>query len=87
MLSCKDVTRRASAYLDGDLGRWERLRLLAHLAICRGCRRYLDQLRITVALLPRLPSPLPDRATADRLSMLFSMASGAQQAKKDDAPL
>jgi anti-sigma factor RsiW len=87
MLSCKDVTRRASAYLDGDLGRWDRLRLLAHLAICKGCRRYLDQLRITVALLPHLPSVLPDRVTADRLSMLFSMESGAQEAKKDDAPL
>jgi anti-sigma factor RsiW len=86
MLSCKDVTRRASAYLDGDLGRWDRLRLLAHLAICKGCRRYLDQLRMTIALLPRLPSPQLDGATADRLSMLFSMANGTRQTKKDDAP-
>jgi anti-sigma factor RsiW len=87
MLSCKDVTRRASAYLDGDLGSWERLRLRAHLAICKGCRRYLDQLRTTVALLRRLPGPQAEGAAADRLSVLFSAAIDARQAKKDDAPL
>ncbi len=87
MLSCRNATERASAYLDGDLGRWERLRLQAHLAICKGCRRYLDQLRTTIAVLRHLPSPPPGSDVVDRLSVLFSATMGDPPRAKSDAPL
>jgi anti-sigma factor RsiW len=85
MLSCRDVTDRASAYLDGDLGWRARLCLRAHLAICRNCRRYLGQLRTTITILRRLPSALP-RGEVDRIFVLFSAAMGDPQ-PKNDAPL
>lgn len=56
VLSCRDVTERASEYLDGDLPRWQRLRVRLHLFICRDCRRYVRQLRAVVDALRRLPS-------------------------------
>jgi predicted anti-sigma-YlaC factor YlaD len=87
MMSCRDVTARASAYLDGDLGRWERLRLQAHLAICAGCRRYLRQLATTLAVLRRLPSTAPVGEVVDRLSVLFSAAMGEKPRAIDDAPV
>jgi predicted anti-sigma-YlaC factor YlaD len=37
-LSCKEAARLVSEGLDRELPPEERLRLHAHLAICRGCR-------------------------------------------------
>jgi anti-sigma factor RsiW len=87
MLSCQEVTERASAYLDGDFGRWERLRLKAHLAICEGCRRYLGQLKATVGVLRLLPSVAAEGEVVDRLAVLFSASLGNAGRPKDDAPL
>lgn len=50
MLKCSEATELASAYLDGDLPRWTRLRVRLHLAMCDKCRRFFDQLRLTVGL-------------------------------------
>lgn len=65
MLSCKDVSERASRWLDREMGLWERLQLRAHLAICVHCRRYLAQLKAAVAALRFLPEETPDNALAE----------------------
>lgn len=54
MLSCKDVTARATAFLERDLSWWERLQIRLHLAMCAACRRYLAQMAATRELLRRL---------------------------------
>lgn len=54
MLNCRQVEARASAYLDGELGWWQRRRVEAHLLVCDMCRRYLAQLRLVIATLRRL---------------------------------
>ncbi len=59
-LTCREVTERASELLDGTLSPVERLTLRAHLAVCRNCRAYLDQLRRTVASLRTLSEPLAE---------------------------
>lgn len=43
-------------YLEGALGDEERERFDVHLARCKGCRAYLDQMETTVRLLGRLPA-------------------------------
>jgi hypothetical protein len=57
-LPCREMTRLASASLDGDLGRLERIALRTHLLYCIGCRRYLRQVvflrRALRALVPHL---------------------------------
>ena len=49
-LSCRELVELASDYLDGALPGETRARLAAHLQDCRGCERYLEQLRQTVRL-------------------------------------
>jgi len=53
-LSCKEATRLVSEGLDRDLGPAERLRLQAHLAICRGCQAVSEQLEFLRRALRKL---------------------------------
>lgn len=55
MLSCREVTERASDYLDRALPLWQRLAVRLHLFMCQHCRRYLRQLRAVVTALGRMP--------------------------------
>jgi hypothetical protein len=43
-LPCREMTHLASASLEGNLSRLERIALRAHLLCCIGCRRYLRQI-------------------------------------------
>lgn len=47
MLTCRNVADRASALIDGELSAWDALRIRLHLAICRGCTRFIGQMRAT----------------------------------------
>lgn len=65
MLSCRDVTELASDHLESGLTGITRFRFRLHVLMCGNCRRYLDQLRQTVALVGALP-PEPVPAGAER---------------------
>jgi len=56
MFCCKDTTDYASDYLEGGLDGALGWRFRLHLLICRNCRRYLTQLRRTIALVGHLPA-------------------------------
>jgi predicted anti-sigma-YlaC factor YlaD len=56
-LPCRAVVELVSGYLDQDLEPDNHRRFVAHLAICDGCDRYVDQVRQTVRLVGRLRSP------------------------------
>lgn len=47
MFRCNEVAEKAGRLLDGELGRLDRLQLRLHLAMCRGCRAFLRQMRLT----------------------------------------
>ena len=61
MLSCRDVSRVASDYLNRDLPLRRRLAVRLHLLMCDGCTRYVAQLRAAIALLRQVG--LPDQET------------------------
>lgn len=65
MLSCKEVTERATAYLESDLSWWERLKMRLHLAMCAACRQYMTQMAATRRLLRRLGETLRDEEPVD----------------------
>lgn len=67
MLTCREVTERASEYLDGNLSLKRRLTLRFHLMMCRHCRRYVDQLAQTIALVRAAGRAPPDRETVERV--------------------
>ncbi|MFU8883621.1 MAG: zf-HC2 domain-containing protein [Rhodobacterales bacterium] len=47
MYSCKEVAMRADALLDAELGLMERVQMRFHLAMCKGCAAFVEQLRVT----------------------------------------
>jgi anti-sigma factor RsiW len=58
-LDCRSIVELASDYLDGDLDADRHRRVVAHLAGCDGCERYVDQVRQTVRLVGRLQRVAP----------------------------
>ncbi len=49
MLTCQEVTAKASLMVDGELGFRERLALRMHLMMCANCRRFARQFKALVA--------------------------------------
>lgn len=68
MMSCREVTERASDVVDGALSPVERLKLRLHLMICEGCRAYIDQMRGLKTMLRHRP-PLRSTAEAEAVVM------------------
>jgi len=57
MLTCKEITELVTAYAEGQLGFMDRLRFRLHISMCRNCRTYVRQLRVTAKALGKLPEP------------------------------
>jgi predicted anti-sigma-YlaC factor YlaD len=68
-ISCQEVVEVITDYLEGKLRPEDVAILEAHLALCDGCRWYLDQMRITIATVGRVedeevPAELRDTVLA-----------------------
>ncbi len=60
MLTCKEVTELVTDYLEGRLSFGQRVAFHMHLGMCRHCRAYLRQMKVTIRTLGRLPEePIP----------------------------
>ena len=57
MLNCREITERASDFIDAGLPWRVRLEVRLHLMMCRLCREYVRQLALVVRTLRRLPRP------------------------------
>jgi hypothetical protein len=69
-MECRDAVELMTSYPEGALaGRLSR-RFEAHLAACPACTAYLDQLRLTIAVLGGLD---PDRLDAEVRTELVSI--------------
>ena len=53
-LCCREVVELVTDYLEGALPARTRARFERHLARCRGCSAYVEQMREVVRLLARL---------------------------------
>jgi hypothetical protein len=76
--SCKQVTELSSRLLDEPLSVWTRLKLNTHLMLCKGCRRYRQQLRLTSATLGywMQGKPMPDELKKQILTSIHQGADG-----------
>jgi len=73
MLNCQEVAARASALIDGELSTWEAFRMQLHLAMCRGCGRFIKQMRTTRDLTEIQPGATThSEADSDRISAILS---------------
>jgi anti-sigma factor RsiW len=70
-LDCNELVELVTAYLDGSLGSDDRARFDAHLRECDGCVNYLQQFRVTVCTVGRIPADAMDPAFRARLMDVF----------------
>ena len=80
MLTCKDVAERASALIDRELGLWDRLQMRLHLAMCEGCRRFVNQVQVTNELI-QAAAPM-DAEDADQHRQIESILSNLSQQRE-----
>ncbi|MBI4278178.1 MAG: zf-HC2 domain-containing protein [Armatimonadetes bacterium] len=70
-LTCQELVELVTEYLEGMLSPEERARFDAHLAICSGCRTYLEQFRQMIRTLGRLTEASVPPQARDELLMVF----------------
>ena len=70
-LECRVLVEIVSDYLDGALPEEDREQFDAHLQVCEGCRRYLDQMRTTIRVVGTLSEDDLDPGAKDQLLQLF----------------
>jgi len=57
MISCRDIAKLSSQYLDKDLPLIKRMRIKVHLMMCIHCRRFMKQLQATINTVKCLKEP------------------------------
>ncbi|MBV34884.1 zf-HC2 domain-containing protein [Kangiella spongicola] len=71
MLSCKHIVDLGTDYLDQELGFWKKTEMKMHLMICRHCRRYMKQLKQTIAMLSRWQLKQPTQEQLEQLKSKY----------------
>ena len=70
-ISCQELVELVTDYLEGALSPEDRNRFDAHIGGCDGCRTYLEQIRITIAVAGRLTPEELDPAAERALLEAF----------------
>jgi predicted anti-sigma-YlaC factor YlaD len=67
-LECREVVEAVTDYLDGTMAPGDRLRFDHHLALCEGCRDYLEQMRTVIRVAGR---PVADAVPSETMAGLL----------------
>lgn len=70
-MTCQELVKLVSDYLDGMLPSAEAERFENHLRTCEGCTRYLDQMRKTIRIAGALSEESLDPAATAELLRVF----------------
>ena len=70
-LACRELVELVTDYLEGRLSAREYHQFEAHLALCEGCRTYLEQMRQTIRALGRLTEDAVQPEARARLLDVF----------------
>lgn len=54
-ISCHELVELVTEYLEEAMAPSDRAKLEVHLAGCRACRHYLDQMRTTIGVVGKIP--------------------------------
>jgi len=80
MLKCRDVLEVADAYLANELNKWQRMQFRLHLAVCRNCRRYVRQLKLTQKVCQGLP--MDQHVSEQELDNIFALIQQSEHREK-----
>lgn len=75
-LACRQLVEMVTDYLEGQLSPADSARLEQHLVICDPCVHYVEQTRLTVEALKRLPQQPPAPAAREALLQAFRKLKG-----------
>lgn len=76
-LTCAQVVELVTEYLEGGLSPADRARFETHLAACDGCTAYLDQMRVTIAVVGRVgEDDLSEHAKGELLAAFRGWSHG-----------
>jgi anti-sigma factor RsiW len=70
-LTCQQLVEIVTEYLEGTLPASDRERFEAHIHDCKGCARYLQQMRTTIRLTGSLTEDGIEPEARDRLLQTF----------------
>jgi anti-sigma factor RsiW len=70
-MTCKELVELVTDYLEGALPRSERRRFDKHIAKCRWCRAYLEQMRRVIGALGSLTEESISPEARDELLLAF----------------
>jgi predicted anti-sigma-YlaC factor YlaD len=71
MPSCQELTELVTDYLEGEMSFSERVRFKLHVSMCAPCKRYLEQVELTVDTLGSVPTPVIPPEVKDDLMQAF----------------
>ena len=76
-MSCRELVELVTEYLEETMAPAERARLETHLAGCRPCRHYLDQMRSTINMVGQIPEEsVTPEAQAELLNVFRAWKRG-----------
>lgn len=81
VLSCREVAKSASDYLDANISWRRRLQIRLHLVMCGHCRRYVDQLARSIAALRGLKEATMEPETAEQVIAALRRAQSTNATK------
>jgi anti-sigma factor RsiW len=70
-LTCREMVKLVTDYLERRLPAEERERFEQHLAVCDGCQAYVEQMRATLRALGELPEEPLSTEARDSLMAAF----------------
>lgn len=78
MLSCKDISELASEHLDHKLPIFKQLQFKMHLMMCRNCRQFIEQIKITINTVSKLKPIKTDSVEIEnQVSRLVELAKAS----------
>jgi anti-sigma factor RsiW len=70
-ISCREIVQIVNDYVEGALPADEREAVELHLNLCDGCSDYLEQLRLSIALVGELPAESLSPELEEELCLAF----------------
>ena len=87
MLSCRELSDQADAFLDKEMSFAKRMQVRLHLMMCSGCNRFVNQMRMTRSLITTEAhgnAALTSDGTADIDSILAEFDELKQSSGQND---
>ncbi len=70
MPKCKNIAEHSSEYLDHNMPWWKRPGYWLHIAICVHCRRYINQLKLTIDTISKSPDAVPPSVSTEEIQAI-----------------